>query len=188
MSNFFFFLPPPPTLLIQTSTSITGVAKHGSISNAAQWICHTCLLRRKFTALSLFFFFPPFILLILTLSDGVSPALLKRHECTDGPVCRNKPERFRRILSASVCVRIYIYILSGFFFFLPPSETSKVTIIALALSLSVKTAIFTPAEISFKASWQIPLGETQKPLSEKGLSVSLFPLSAGPPCSVSSSR
>lgn len=103
--------------------------------------------------LSLFFFLPPHsFLLILTLSDGVSPALLKRHECTDGPVCRNKPERFRRILSTSVCVRIYIYILSGFFFFLPPSEPSKVTIIALALSLSVKTAIFTPAEISFKAS------------------------------------
>lgn len=124
MSNFFF---TPPTLLIQTSTSITGVAKHGSISNAAQWICHTCLLWHKFSAST-----PPptFILLILTLSDGVSPALLKRHEYTDGPVCWNKPERFRRILSASVCVYIYLYIIIIFFYLLQkplkwPSSLSR---------------------------------------------------------------
>ena len=53
-------------------------------------------------------------------------ALLKHHEYTDGPARHNKPQ------ALPPHIRM---------FFLPPRETSKVTIISL--SLSVKTAIFT---------------------------------------------
>lgn len=59
---FFFFLNP-------NSTSISGkflVAKHGSISNTAQCIRHTCLLKCEFTLIFIIH------LLILTLSDRVS--------------------------------------------------------------------------------------------------------------------
>lgn len=86
-------------------------------------------------------------------------ALLKHHEYTDGPVCHNKPKHCHCILE-------------NVYFFLPPGEMSKVTLIALSLSFCQNCHIY-PAEISFKASWQILFSKTQKPLSEKGLSVSL---------------
>lgn len=121
-SCFFFFL-----FLNPNSTSITGkflVTKHGSISIAAQCICHTCLLKCEFTRFFVCFFFH---LLILTLSDHVSLLYWNIMNACTVPCATTNPG------IATVCEKIYI-----FFYFL-----WKRLKWPSFLSGSVRTAIFT---------------------------------------------